>query len=86
MAQNPRSASWKPDLCRLCRVPRILRANACRHLVLQASVSPGILGLGRRVEVRAECLLSLTDVAEPEIGCGRCHEAFQPEVAPPGTP
>ena len=47
-----------------------------------SGVSPGLLGLGRRVDVRAECLLSLTDVAEPEIGCGRCHEAFRPEVGP----
>ena len=54
--------------------------------MLQASVSPGLLGLGRRVDVRAECLLSLTDVAEPEIGCGRCHEAFRPEVGPHPTP
>ena len=82
IAQNPRSPAWRPDLCRGCRVPRLHLANACPNLVLQASVSPGLLGLGRRVDVRAECLLSLTDVAEPEIGCGRCHEAFRPEVGP----
>ena len=86
VAQNPRSPTWKPDLCRTCRVPRILQANACPNLVLQASVLPGILGLGRRVEVRAECLMSLTDVSQPEIGCGHCHEAFRPEVGPAAQP
>lgn len=61
-------------------VPRIVQANACPNLILHATVSPGVLGMGRRVEVRAECLLSLAEVAEPEVGCGRCHEAFRPEV------
>jgi len=67
-------------------VPRILLANACPNLVIQASVSPGVLGLGRRVNVRAECLLSLTEVAEPEIGCGRCHELIHPQVGPTARP
>jgi hypothetical protein len=80
--RNPRSRPWKPELCRGCAVPGILRANACPNLVLQANVASGVLGLGRRVDVHAECLLSLGDVAEPQIGCGHCHERFQPQVHP----
>lgn len=86
IGRNPRSAPWRPELCRSCSIPRILQANACPNLVLQASVSPGVLGIGRRVEVQAECLLSLGEVAEPEIGCGHCHERFQPEVRPASEP
>jgi hypothetical protein len=73
---------WQPDLCRTCRVPGIVRANACPNLTLRARVNPGILGLNRRVDVTGECRLSLTPVAEPELGCGRCHEAFDPRLAP----
>jgi hypothetical protein len=86
IARNPQSPSWKPEDCRACRVPRIVQANACQHLILNATVSSGVLGLGRRVDIRADCLLSLTGVAEPEIGCGRCHESFLPEVGPNPQP
>lgn len=74
IARNPRSAPWTADLCRSCRVPRIVLANACPNLILGARVRPGVLGLGRGVEIRAECVLSRVRVSEPEIGCGRCHE------------
>jgi len=84
IAQNPHSRPWSPDLCAGCSVPRILQANACRHLVLHAQVRPGLLGLGRKVEVVADCLLSLATVAEPEIGCGRCHEGFQAQIGSAG--
>lgn len=84
MAQNPASRPWRPDLCRSCRVPRLLLANACPNLVLKAEVHPGLLGLNRKVDVTADCLLSLGSVAEPEIGCGRCHEALDARVATNG--
>ena len=64
---------WTPDLCRSCPVPAILRANACPNMVLQGKVRKGVLGIGRRVEITAFCTLSKTGVAEPEIGCGKCH-------------
>lgn len=64
---------WTPDLCRTCPVPEILRANACPNLVLRPQVHKGVLGIGRRVTISAFCTLSQQHVAEPEIGCGRCH-------------
>jgi len=65
--------NWTPDLCGRCSVPRILLANACPNMVLEARVKSGFLGLGRGVEVSAHCLRSLQEVSEPEIGCGQCH-------------
>lgn len=76
--RTPRGGTWSPELCFSCRVPRILQANACPNLVLQARVKSGLLGLKKRVEVSAVCALTLENVDEPEIGCGRCHQAFPP--------
>ena len=68
---------WQPDLCGKCRIPRITMANACPNLILEARVRQGILGIGRGVDIQAYCKLSKTEVAVPEIGCGRCHEVFE---------
>jgi hypothetical protein len=35
-----------------------------------------LLGLKKRVQVSAICSQTLEEVEEPEIGCGRCHQAF----------
>jgi hypothetical protein len=40
--------------------------------VLEATVKPGILGIGRHVEVRAFCSRHLIDVEKPEVGCPQC--------------
>ena len=74
IAHNPASEKWTPDLCAQCRVPKILLANACPNLVLEARVVKTWLGLRRRVVVTATCLRTQQSVAEPEIGCGHCHE------------
>jgi hypothetical protein len=74
IAQNPESEPWQPKLCSGCAVPGILRANACRHMVLEGKVDKGFLGLSRRVVVSAVCTKSMVDVPKPHIGCGRCHE------------
>jgi hypothetical protein len=53
-------------------------------MILDARVRPGLLGLGRRVIITASCTRSLSEVAEPEVGCGLCH---LPEDSPaPGAP
>ena len=65
--------TYSPNLCNKCRVPRIVRANACKNLILEARVSSKFLGLRRSVKVTAMCTRSLENVVEPEIGCGQCH-------------
>ncbi len=64
---------WTANLCRNCPVPAIIRANACQNMTLEAAVKSSLLGLVRRVEVRAYCSKSQTYVKEPHIGCGQCH-------------
>ena len=64
---------WTRDLCKKCPVPGIQRANACQYLTLTAKVSPGVLGLGRRVAVQAYCQKAGKAVDEPHVGCGICH-------------
>ena len=74
IAQNPRSEPWRPELCRTCPVPGILRANACPHMVLEGRVEKRLLGLRRQVAVEAVCSKHLVEVEEPHVGCGHCHE------------
>jgi len=72
--QNPESEPWRPELCKNCPVPGVLRANACPNLVLEGKVKKGFLGFGRGVAVTAVCSKYLVDVPEPHVGCGHCHE------------
>ena len=69
---NARSPQWQPMDCANCPVPDILAANSNPNLVLEATVKPGILGIGRRVDVRAFCSRHLIDVDKPEVGCPQC--------------
>lgn len=70
---TPGGGEWTPDLCGKCPVPRIVLANACPHLVLEARAHSSLLGFRRSIEVTAMCSEYLEQVTEPEIGCGRCH-------------
>jgi hypothetical protein len=74
IAQNRQSEPWRPDLCKGCPVPGVLRANACPNLVMEAHVGRGFLGLGRRVLVAAVCAKHVVEVDKPQVGCGHCHE------------
>ncbi len=66
--------NWSADLCATCPVPGIVRANACKDMRLDASVTRTVFNLfQRRVEIRAYCEKTNRDVAQPEIGCGECH-------------
>lgn len=75
--------AWSPDLCSRCSVPRIVLANACPRLVLEARVVSGPLGIGRRMQISASCTRTLAEVREPEIGCGHCHEPGPSIASPP---
>jgi hypothetical protein len=83
--RTPNGGEWQPSLCQECPVPSIVRANACEHLVLEARVRSRLLGLSKSVEVSAVCTRSLEEVAEPHIGCGRCHLDLS-EIEVPGQP
>lgn len=72
--QNPDSEPWRPDLCKSCPVPGILRANACPNLVLEGRVEKRFLGLSRQVTVTSVCSKYLLEGFEPQVGCGHCHE------------
>jgi len=69
----PRPRHWAPDLCKTCPVPGILRANACPSMDLIPTVTPGILGKFRRVQISAYCRKTKQAVKEPHVGCGQCH-------------
>lgn len=72
IARDRTSEPWRPGLCRTCPIPRILRANRCPNMALEARVKRR-LGLLRRVEVLAVCTLQQCQVKEPMVGCGECH-------------
>ena len=74
IGRNPDSERWQPALCRDCPVPAILRDNACPNMALEGRVVKGFLGLTRRVQVYAVCTLTVTEVQEPRVGCGQCHQ------------
>jgi hypothetical protein len=78
IASTPGGGRYSPDLCAKCRVPRIIMANACPNMVLQARVASSLFGLRRKVEVTASCKRTHRNVDEPEIGCGECHLEFPP--------
>ena len=71
---NAKSGPWRPELCKTCPVPDILRANACPNLVLEGQVASRWFGLSHQVEVYAVCKLGMTEVTEPQVGCGECHK------------
>ncbi len=82
IAANPASERWNPGLCRGCPVPEILRTNACRHLILEGTVVKTWGGISRKVAVAASCTKTLTAVANPQVGCGHCHEELEKLLAP----
>jgi hypothetical protein len=76
ISHTQNGGTFTPDLCAHCRVPRILMANACPNMILEARVTSRLLGLHKRVQVTANCTRTSDVVNEPEIGCGQCHLAL----------
>lgn len=79
---------WKPDLCKSCPVPGILRANACKNLVLEPHLGRPFPFTKNQVKVKAYCSKSLREGFDPHIGCGECHPlppAFTGETHDPDT-
>jgi hypothetical protein len=71
LARNPVRQQWAIGLCRTCPVPRILQANRCPNMILEARVESRFLR--RRVTITAFCTKAMREVAEPMVGCGLCH-------------
>ena len=66
---------WDAALCRTCPVPELLQANACEFLRLHGVVTRPFATLFQaRVHISAYCDKVGRAVAEPEIGCGSCHQ------------
>jgi hypothetical protein len=80
--RNPQGGRWHKGLCASCPVPDILRQNACPNIALEARVEKTMLGLRERVKIYAVCTKKLTEVAQPAVGCGECHNEIQLKVAP----
>jgi hypothetical protein len=71
--KSPRGALWRPEDCARCSVPGILAANGSPHLELRIAIRPGIVGLGRSIEVEAWCMLHGPIIADPRVGCPACN-------------
>ena len=69
----PPPHNWTRDLCGVCPVPRISRANACEFMILTPTIHRGVMGIGKKVSISAYCRKANADVKVPEIGCGICH-------------
>ncbi len=64
--------AWRPSDCSRCPVPDILRANASEYLELYAEIRPGVLGIGRHVDVVAWCRKHDHEIEDPYVGCRDC--------------
>ena len=77
------SLSWEPNVCSICPVPDILRANNCSHMKLQVRLVRRLLR--RRVEVKASCSKHQVPVENPYVGCGHCHPDAAAVLMPEGS-
>lgn len=71
--ENPDSERWHPKDCRICPVPQILNANASPDMQLQLMIKSGLLGLGRKMIVTAQCLKHRLPIDDPFTGCPQCN-------------
>lgn len=71
--ENPDSFPWRPNYCETCPVPDILNANASPALELTLTVSPRLLGLGRKLDVTATCLRHRIPIEDLYVGCPKCN-------------
>lgn len=67
------SLPWTPDLCSTCPVPDILRANSCRHMILEPRLDRPFPFIKRQVRVKSYCTQTHREGFDPHIGCGECH-------------
>ena len=71
---KPPAEQWTRDLCQTCPVPDIFRSNACENMTLYPKIKKIFLSKKKQVIVTAYCSKSKSEVSEPRIGCGLCHQ------------
>lgn len=72
-AVTGRTLPWRPKDCANCPVPEILQANSSRDMELTLTITPVILGMGRRLSVQAHCRRHNTPIADAFVGCPACN-------------
>ena len=85
LEETPDGEIWTSDYCATCPVPDIRRANACENMVLHARIGRRWFWQPKRVLIKAICTLTGKPVADPYVGCGRCHPLPTFVVADPDT-
>jgi len=70
---NPASPAWKPALCKSCPAPKLLRANACPHLVYRGRVVKSFFGWRAKLHLAPGCREYRVEVKQPSVGCGNCQ-------------
>ena len=79
IARSRDSLRWTSDVCRMCAVPDILRANSCSNMAIEARIVRR-LRFWKRVQIDAFCMKHYREVGNPYVGCGHCGEE-RPEAA-----
>gem|GEM_PF-3501708 len=69
--RNPNSEAWNISLCGKCSVPGILKANPCKHLVLEAQVGRSFR-LFKKVDVYAVCSAKFIELDHPQTCMEGC--------------
>lgn len=63
---------WNVSFCEACPFPNYLRNNSCQNIVY--SISIGKSFFRKRMKISAWCQKVHEPVADPNVGCGHCHE------------
>ncbi len=77
---NRNSETWRPSDCSNCPIPPILDNNHNPNLVLEGTITQGLLGIGRKMTVKAVCSKHLIDIPKPKSGCPKCSQE-QPNIS-----
>jgi len=69
--------NWTSAFCNACPVPSILLNNGCPTMALTTYIAKSLFG--KKIKVKAYCSRSHSEVPNPNIGCGMCHQSTEPK-------